>query len=234
MIYVAGHRGAAGVLPENTLKGFRYAIELGVDYVECDVHLTRDDRLVVMHDKKVDRTTNGAGYIRDLDFAAVRSLDAGEGEPVPTLDEVLETVRGNVKLLCELKGEGVENAAVDAVVARDMACDVIFTCLHLDRLETVKKRSADLQTGANFRDPSDDDIARADDLDVSTVGVHYKNLRLKTIEQALNAELDIRAWNPDTLREQQAMIALGVSGVSTNRPDTLIEYLSEEHERRQK
>ena len=119
MIYVVGHRGAAGVLPENTLRGFRYAIELGVNYVECDVHLTRDDRLVVIHDKKVDRTTNGVGYIRDLDFAAVRALDAGEGEPVPTLDEVLETVRSNVKLLCELKGEGVEDAAVDAVLARD-------------------------------------------------------------------------------------------------------------------
>ena len=232
MIYVVGHRGAAGVLPENTLKGFRYAIELGVNYVECDVHLTRDNRLVVIHDQNVDRTTNGTGYIRNLDFAAVRVLDAGEEELVPTLDEVLETVQGNVKLLCELKGEGVENAAVDAVVARSMACEVIFTCSHLDRLETVKKRSADLQTGANFRDPSDDDIARADDLDVSMVGVHYKNLRLKTVEQALKAGLDIRAWNPDTLREQQAMIALGVSGVSTNRPDILIEYLSGKHERR--
>lgn len=234
MIYVVGHRGAAGVLPENTLRGFRYAIELGVNYVECDVHLTRDDRLVVIHDNKVDRTTNGVGYIRDLDFAAVRALDAGEGEPVPTLDEVLETVRSNVKLLCELKGEGVEDAAVDAVLARDMACDVIFTCFHLDRLENVKNRSIDLQTGVNFRDPSDDDIARADDLDVSTVGVHYKNLRLKTVEQTLNAGLDIRAWNPDTLCKQQAMIALGVGGVSTNRPDILLEYLSEENERRQR
>jgi glycerophosphoryl diester phosphodiesterase len=106
-------------------------------------------------------------------------------------------------------------------------CDVTFTSFHLERIETVKKRAADLQTGAIFSDPSDDDISRADDLDVSGIGVQYKNLRLRTVELALKAELDIRAWNPDTLREQQAMIALGVSGISTNRPDILMEYLSE-------
>ena len=70
-----------------------------------------------------------------------------------------------------------------------------------------------------------DDIEMAEEMGVSGVGVNFKNLRLKTVEQALKAKLDIRAWNPDTLREQQAMIALGVSGVGTNRPDILMEYL---------
>ena len=120
MVYVVGHRGAAGVMPENTIKGFRYAIELGVDYVECDVHLSRDKQLMVMHDATVDRTTNGRGAIRDLTAARIRSLDAGQGEQVPLLDEVLETVRGEVHLLIELKGTGVEHAAVEAVKAQSM------------------------------------------------------------------------------------------------------------------
>src|SRR5687767_602891 len=114
MIYVVGHRGAAGVLPENTRKGFRYAIDLGVDLIECDVHRTRDGRLVVMHVGTVDRTTNGHGAIREMNFAAIRALDAGHVEQVPILDEVLATVQGKVGLLCELKGEGVEDATVDA------------------------------------------------------------------------------------------------------------------------
>ena len=113
MVYVVGHRGAMALMPENTLKGFRYAIELGVDYVECDVHLSRDGQLVVMHDTTVDRTTNGHGAIRDLAFARLRSLDAGDGEQVPTLDEVLETVRHEVHLLIELKGsEGHDEGLV--------------------------------------------------------------------------------------------------------------------------
>ena len=64
MVYVVGHRGAAGVMPENTIKGFRYAIELGVDYVECDVHLSRDKQLMVMHDATVDRTFFEAGNLQ--------------------------------------------------------------------------------------------------------------------------------------------------------------------------
>jgi glycerophosphoryl diester phosphodiesterase len=225
MIYVVGHRGAAGVKPENTLMGFRYAIELGVELVECDVHLTRDKHLVVMHDPNVDRTTNATGAIRDLEFEHIRSLDAGEGHQVPTLSEVLETVRGQAKLLCELKGEGVEDEAVDTILESDMASDVIFTSFNIDRIKRVLERDEDLQTGAIFSNPTDDDIKMAEEMGVCGVGVHFKNLRLKTVEQALNAELDIRAWNPDTLREQQAMIALGVSGVGTNRPDILMEYL---------
>ncbi|NOZ29766.1 MAG: glycerophosphodiester phosphodiesterase [Chloroflexi bacterium] len=228
MVYVVGHRGAAGVVPENTLKGFRYAIELGVDYVECDVHLTRDGHLVVIHDETVSRTTNGRGRVRDLDFVIVRSLDAGEGQQIPTLDEVLATIRGRVRLLCELKGEGVEDAAVDAVLARGMAKEVIFTSFHLDRLARVRERGDDLQIGVIFQDPGEDDLRRAVDLGACSVGIHYRNLCLRLVDEAHNLGLDVRAWNPDTLREQKAMIALGVDGVSTNRPDILIRYLREQ------
>jgi glycerophosphoryl diester phosphodiesterase len=230
MIYVVGHRGAAGVLPENTLKGFRYAIELGCHYVECDVHLTCDERLVVMHDETVDRTTTGSGRIRELAFAAIRVLDAGEGEQVPTLDEVLATVQGKVRLLCELKGEGVEDAAVDAVRANGMEKDVVFTSFQRERIQRVKERNEALHIGAIFGNPTDDDISRALDMGVAGVGVYYKNLRMKTVEQVRGAGVDIRAWNPDTLAEQKAMIALGVTGVSTNRPDILLAHLRERGE----
>jgi glycerophosphoryl diester phosphodiesterase len=228
MIYVVGHRGAAGIIPENTIRGFRYAIDLGVDGVECDVHLTRDNHLVVMHDQEVDRTTDGSGRIRDLEFADVRALDAGEGEGVPTLGEVLDTVRGKVRLLCELKGEGVEAAAVDAVAARAMEDGVVFTSFHLERIAEVRRHGDRYRVAPIFADPSDDDIARAVELGASGVGVHYTNVCLRTVDRALEAGLDIRAWNPDTLREQKAMIALGVSGVGTNRPDILMDYLKGE------
>ena len=225
MVYVVGHRGAAGLVPENTLGGFSHAIELGVAYVECDVRLSRDGRLVVMHDETVDRTTNGSGAVSSLDFDAIRDLDAGQGERVPTLDEVLATVQRKARLLCELKGEGVEDAAVDAVTARDMAPDVVFTSFRLDRLEKVKQRDGRLQVGAIFAEPTSGDIARALDLGAVGIGILYRRLCLSMVEQVLNADVDLRAWNPDTLREQKAMIALGVSGISTNRPDILLEYL---------
>jgi glycerophosphoryl diester phosphodiesterase len=175
-----------------------------------------------LHDETVDRTTNGSGSIRELDVATIRSLDAGDGEQVPTLSEVLAVVQGKVQLLCELKGEGVEEAAVETVVTRGMEREVVFTSFDMRRIARVKRLGDRLLTGAILVDPGDEEIKRTVDIGVVGIGVYYKNLCLRVVERAMSAGIDIRAWNPDTLREQQAMIALGVNGVSTNRPDILI------------
>src|SRR5579871_1635952 len=76
-IAVIAHRAGRGIMPENTLAAIRNAIKLGVDYVELDIRATSDGHLVIMHDSTVDRTTNGKGAVRDLDFATIESLDAG-------------------------------------------------------------------------------------------------------------------------------------------------------------
>jgi glycerophosphoryl diester phosphodiesterase len=225
MVYVVGHRGAAGEQPENTLTGFRYALDLGVDFVECDVHLTRDGRLVVMHDATVDRTTNGQGAISALSLARIRSLDAGDGEQVPTFDEVLDLVAGRAPLLCELKGNGVEEAAVAAVADHSLEDQVIFTSFSLDRLATVRQLGDHYRLGAILPNASEIEIARAVALGAEAIGVRYTNLCYRILAQAHEAGLQVRAWNPDTLAEQQAMIVLGVDGISTNRPSLLLEYL---------
>ena len=100
-----GHRGASGLAPENTLASFARAVALGVDGVELDVRLA-DGEIVVIHDDRVDRTTNGSGLVSEMAFDALRSLDAGEGERIPTLAEVLAAVPENVAINVELKGDG--------------------------------------------------------------------------------------------------------------------------------
>lgn len=107
---IAGHRGAAGHAPENTMVSFKKAMELGADWVELDVHLSKDGQLMVIHDPTVDRTTDGTGAIADLTYAEIRKLDAGSwfapafaGEKVPSLAEVIREVNGQVTLLVELK-----------------------------------------------------------------------------------------------------------------------------------
>jgi glycerophosphoryl diester phosphodiesterase len=226
-MFVVGHRGAAGVLPENTIKGFEYAIGLGVTYVECDVHLTSDKHLVVMHDATVDRTTNGTGAIRDLRFETIRNLDAGEGEHVPTFDEVLAVTKGKVTLLCELKGEGVEQAAVDAVERHGMGNEVMFSSFYMDRIQRVKQIDNNLAIRAIMTSPSKEDIQNAIGLGIVGLDVHYRNLTLQMIEDAHAAGVNIIAWNPNTWAEQKAMIGLGVDGVSSDRPDILMSHLQE-------
>ena len=90
---VGGHRGNPAEHPENTLASFRSAIELGVDMIECDVHMSADRELVVIHDHSVDRTTDGVGLVRDLEWAELARLDAGRGERLPRLAEVISLAR---------------------------------------------------------------------------------------------------------------------------------------------
>jgi glycerophosphoryl diester phosphodiesterase len=88
-VWVVGHRGFKAVAPENTIASFEAAAAAGADYMELDVRPTKNGELVIMHDSKVDRTTNGKGEVRDLTLAAIKQLDAGNGQRVPTLREAL-------------------------------------------------------------------------------------------------------------------------------------------------
>ena len=225
MVRITGHRGAAALAPENTLAGINLAIDLGVDLIECDVRLTKDDHLIAMHDETVDRTTNGSGKVAEMTFTEIRSLDAGRGEQVPTLAEVLQTVKGKVGLLCELKGEGVEESAVRDVLAEGMQGEVIFTSFHFERLERIKSLGTNLQIGAILSNPSEEDIDRALALGVVSVCIHFRNLSLAMGRRVRDAGKAVRAWNPDTIAEQQAMLALGVTDISSNRPDILLDYI---------
>jgi glycerophosphoryl diester phosphodiesterase len=98
-----GHRGACGHEPENTLRSVRRALELGAHGIEIDVYFV-DGEIVVIHDAKLDRTTNGRGYVARKSFAWLRTLDAGQGERIPTLREVFETVNRRAFINIELKG----------------------------------------------------------------------------------------------------------------------------------
>ena len=113
---IIGHRGAAGLEPENTLRSFARAIEIGVDAVELDVYCV-DGKLVVIHDDTLERTTNGRGEVMAASFEALRRLDAGAGEHIPTLDEVLELVAGKVTVNVELKGEDTALPVANCVTA---------------------------------------------------------------------------------------------------------------------
>lgn len=105
-VVIIGHRGASGYEPENTLRSFAKAIELGVDMIEFDVHVCASGEVVVIHDDTVDATTNGSGYISEKSLLELQSLDAGKGEHIPTLREVLDLVNRRVKVDIELKGVG--------------------------------------------------------------------------------------------------------------------------------
>ena len=117
MVNIIGHRGAAGIAPENTIPGFRQAVEIGVDGVEFDVRRAADGTLVILHDAQVDRTTDGAGAIEQLDLATLQSLDAGNGAGIPTLPETVQFFSAHdVELHIDLKTRGVGTETIDLLI----------------------------------------------------------------------------------------------------------------------
>src|SRR5262245_46192344 len=105
LMEIVGHRGACGGAPENTLRSFARAIELGCHRTELDVQVSADGTAVVMHDATVDRTTDGRGAVSALTVAELKKLDAGAGEKIPTLEEVMDLCRHKIDLQIELKAK---------------------------------------------------------------------------------------------------------------------------------
>lgn len=172
---IGGHRGNAADLPENTLAACRSALELGVDIVECDVHLSADGELIVIHDATLERTTDGSGTVRSHTLAELRALDAGDGLPPPTLDELCEVVaaHGGAGLCVEIKRPeepypGIERRVVD--VLREHGLTAMAQVISFDHptVAEVKRLEPALLTGALVKARSTDpvDVLRACRADV--------------------------------------------------------------------
>ncbi len=138
------HRGGLAYAPENTLAAFRNAIDQGVDWLEFDVQMTKDGALVVIHDETVDRTTNGTGAVRDLTLEQICSLDAGQGQKVPTFQEVVELAKSRgVRILPETKSAhlypGVEEQMLQELHQADYLDQTVIQSFEADSLEKLHR-----------------------------------------------------------------------------------------------
>ena len=201
MVQIIGHRGARGLEPENTMRSFQKALELGVDYIECDVHITNDDHIVLMHDHTVDRTTNGSGAVNSFTFYEIRELNAGKGETIPTLQELLDLARGRVKLHIELKDEAATEPTVRLVEKNGMEEEVFFTSGNTDTLKRVQELNASISTEHIFGKPPDDAIDRALGVGAKRVSCHINHLTAEFVQKAHENGLQVIAWPPNTVEE---------------------------------
>jgi glycerophosphoryl diester phosphodiesterase len=149
---LGGHRGNPAQHPENTIRSFRSAISAGCDLIECDVHLSSDGRLVVIHDHTLERTTNGKGLVRDLSAAELRRLDAGEGEHIPLLQEVVELAIGKVGLVIEIKQvpipyPGLEEKLVAMLRQLGAVSECAIVSFHHPSIRQLREMEPKLQLG---------------------------------------------------------------------------------------
>jgi len=219
---VIGHRGMRFVEPENTLRAIERALKCGVDAVEVDVRMTRDGRLVLMHDETVDRTTNGKGRVRDLTFNEVRRLDAGKGERVPTLEEALEAVKGRAKLVIEIKEDDIVKRVVEAVDSHEMWREVILISFHHPAVLQVKQLRPEAETGVIFvcEPVEPQELALRARAEWIAPGLTYTTERL--VLRAHERGIRVNTWVVNTKEELVRARSLGVDAVTTDRPDIMV------------
>ena len=231
------HRGASAQYPENTLLAFRKAIEQGVDVLEIDIHRTADHELIVMHDSTLERTTNGHGNIHEHLLQEIRQLDAGQGETVPLLTEVIQIAReSQVRLYVEVKGatEPEELAIAEGVIqtleATQFLSQTIVTSFSAKALLRAKALNPEVST---MLDPSPQDgsltarqiCAQALAAGANCVSYDFHLLTSEIAKECKLTGLALWPWAPDEPDDIRKVLSLGVHGMMTNRPDTLNEVL---------
>lgn len=226
---IIGHRGARGLAPENTLLSVDTGIRAGASWIEIDVQ-HHDGELWVIHDLTVDRTTNGKGLLTDLNAAQIRKLDAGRGEPVPTLAEVLDLVEQRVGVNIELKTwDGC--AAATAACLRDYIADgwpanrFVVSSFHLPELWEFKQLLPDVPLGALYCGVPLDWAGIAAEL-----GARYLNISNEFVDRKLIADvhqrgLRMNVYTVNDVEEMKRLRAAGVDGVFTDVPDRMLAAL---------
>jgi glycerophosphoryl diester phosphodiesterase len=237
-IAVIAHRAGRGIMPENTMAAIRNAIKLGVDYVELDIRATQDGHLVIMHDSSVDRTTNGKGNVRDLDFATIESLDAGSkfdakyvGEKVPTFDDVLAVCRNHVHIYVDHKQAPTEQVYA-AIKAHGMEKQVVVYngTRGLQEWKAIAPHIPVMPSLPDeYRKPGGvaeyEQILAAEVLDGNLV---EWTKELVDQAHALGVKVYVDNLGPnDNPAGFHKAIEMGVDGIQTDYPDQLIAYLKE-------
>jgi glycerophosphoryl diester phosphodiesterase len=228
---VIAHRGASGTRPENTLVAFRRAVELGAHMIELDVQCTRDGAVVVIHDETLDRTTDGAGPLRNQTLAELAELDAGRwfdpayaGERIPTLDAVLRAVPIAVNVELKPTGDdGLERRTLEVVEAAGAMQRVVFSSFAAESLVRLRALSPSAELAVLW-----DRTAIAGALRVAD-GVAARALHIRTSRSAPSgiaaghaAGLAVRVWTVNTRAVLGPLEAAGVDAVFTDYPERFL------------
>ncbi len=230
---ILGHRGAKGYAPENTFPSFQKALELGVDIIELDVHITRDGRIVVCHDDSLERTTGVRRLIGESTWEEIRHLDAGKwfgpefvGVRIPLLEEVLDWARGKVPVVVEIKrGVGEREDIVERTVAIVKECgmegEVEIISFDHRFVRRAKEIAPEIAAGILYVGALVDPIRAARDALADALHPHFAYVDKELVEKAREAGLAVSAWvvnDPETAR---LLASWGVDCIGSDYPDRI-------------
>jgi glycerophosphoryl diester phosphodiesterase len=215
-----GHRGAKAYEPENTIRSFKKALEIGVNAVEFDVRKTKDNQLVVIHDAEVKRTTDGKGLVSELTLKEIKEFSAEKGEKIPTLKEALDFLGKKVKVLIELKETDVEKQVLAAVHEKGLQKNVIVVSFIEEALRKVRELDKEVETGLIYvkhKNP----VKAALALKASYLLSLYRFTHTANVQKAHENGLKVIVWTVNKPEEVKEYVKKGVDGIASDKPDIL-------------
>jgi glycerophosphoryl diester phosphodiesterase len=233
---VIGHRGAVASAPENTLAGFRKAAELGVKWVEFDVRLTYDGHCVLLHDETAERTTNGAGRIRDLTLAELQRLDAGSwfgpafaGERIPTLAAAIAVLaeRGlgaNIELKPSPGQEALTARAVMQTVRERWPAALptpLVSSFQEAALAAAREAMPGAPRGLLLNAVPPDWRQRVEDLDCATIHCEHRRLEAGIVREMREAGYPVLAYTVNDAARAAALFEWGVAALFSDAPERI-------------
>ena len=217
-----GHRGACGYEPENTLDSFETAISLGCQWIELDVYFVTGE-LLVIHDDSLERTTNGKGDVMDSSLEYLRSLDAGNGQQIPTLSEVVDLVDKRCAINIELKGPYTAestSAYLNSLCANGWQEDhFLLSSFYYGELAKADTR---FRRGALFHKSVPDYFQITTQLDAYSINLSIKLVAQKLVDEAHRHGLKVLVYTVNQPDDILRMINMGVDGVFSDYPDRVI------------
>jgi glycerophosphoryl diester phosphodiesterase len=221
MLLRVGHRGAAGHAPENTLRSVERAIELGVDLIELDVQSTKDGHLVIMHDKRIGRTTNGTGYVSAMTLDELRRFTTSEGDPIPTLEKILQLAGGRVRFILEIISPGIGQQVVETAQAIGCAESTIYASfLHRELLE-VRAVLDSANTMALLEGVPIEMASFAKDAKASSVGVALDSVTPEFVAALQSSGLQVFVYTVNHPLDIDWVKSLGVDGIISDFPERI-------------
>lgn len=235
-VQVSAHRGASKTAPENTIPAFEQAVESGADYIELDVQLTKDGRLIVLHDDKIDRTTDGKGMASELTYDEIQQYSAGkwfdkEGTysdvKVPEFREVLDAVGGDILLNIEIKNHGDINRTAEMVVELideyELRKSCYVTSFSYKALKKVKELDPKIKTALISHIAPSTVYSQMKYIDA--VSMNYLFVNQSVVNYAHRSGKRVFVWTVDRTADMQKMVSLGVDNIITNCPEKAVEVV---------
>ena len=237
--FLAAHRGGSLLWPENSLLAFRNALVLGADFIEFDVHLSRDGEVMVIHDATLDRTTTGAGPVRDRSVTELKSVrlkdrsGAVTAESLPTLDEVVAVAaQAKRRMLLEIKVDaakarypGIEEKTLAILDRHAMTASTVVMAFEAPTWRRVRELRPDVATCALYsaralgRSSLTAELETLRAAGVRFIGVEHTVVDAAAVKQAQEAGIGLGAWTVNNPADMQRMIGAGVTILITDQPD---------------